>query len=139
MMRSKELKNRDKLDREISRRIQSLEAQVPPELDHRFLESLQELQPEKAALNTRVSRSPWFKGVLAAAATVLLAAVMIFFYVSYQQNDPSSDYVAEAQEVWLQETTVEGTPATTYVMNPKEADMTIVWVEKIKNKNLNTK
>jgi hypothetical protein len=122
---------RDRLDQEISRLVQAQERDVPPRLDRAFHEALRHVEPGPAQRSS-APRPVLFKVALA-AATVLLVSVMILFYLFYQQAGPAPDVIVEAEEVWLQETYVEGEPAATYTVNPKEGDMTIVWVEKIKN------
>ena len=64
--------------------------------------------------------------MLAAAATLLLAILFFLFPLFHQRIDP-----VEAEEVRVQAARVEGQPATTYVVNTKDPDIAIVWIEKI--------
>ncbi len=130
-------KKLNRLDREIARRVQAVESDIPPHLERAFMDAMDHMDRPVGGLTTdqppRWKRRPFYYGALAAAATLLLVTLIVFFYLFYQQGDPSPACVAEAVEVVVQDTFVEDRPATTYVMNPKDPDMTIVWVEKINN------
>jgi hypothetical protein len=128
------------LDRRIRQRVQSIEQQVPAELEESFLSALDKLPTDELAVSDQPfnvhqgSGRSIYKSVMALAATVLLVIGMVLFYFLMQQ-DSTNENVVEAEEVWIQETYLENKPATTYVVNPQDPDMTIFWVEKIEVNN----
>ena len=114
------------MDHEIKKRIQAMEQEVPPELEAAFLENLNGIVPEKSHFQRY--RFIYY-GTLATAATVLLAILLFLYPLFHQQING-----VEAEEVWVQEARVEGQPASTFVINQKDPDITIVWIEKINSK-----
>jgi hypothetical protein len=124
----------DFFDQEIRQRVRSVEHEVPGKVEQAFNEALQNIEPIRP-LTTSIpgKRSLLLRGGLVAAATILLAMVMLIGYMVIQQSNPSSSQVVEAEEVSVQDSYVEGQPASTYVVSPRDSNMTIVWVEKIKN------
>jgi hypothetical protein len=129
------------IDRKIARRVQAVEQEVPQELEQSFLEALGRTAPETGLpLLTDKKRNPFIYGTLAAAVTLLLVALMMVFYLLYQQGGSGSMHnVAEAEEVMLQDTYVEDQPAATYIVNAKDPEMIVFWVEKINNAKINEK
>lgn len=115
-------------DREVMKRVQAVERDIPPDLERTFLEEFNTIIPEKESRRAR-RRPVFYYGGLAAAAAVLLAAFLFVFYFIHQSPDT---FTAEAEEVWVQSALVEGEPANTVVVNTTDPDITIVWVEKVK-------
>ena len=113
--------SRKNLDQKIKKCIQAVEQEVPPQVETAFMAKLHQAIPHRPP-----RRSGIYWGVLAAAATLLLVILFFLFPLFHQQIDP-----VEAEEVWVQAACVEGQPATTYVINEKDPDITIVWIEKI--------
>jgi hypothetical protein len=114
------------IDREIKKRVQAVEQEIPLELEAAFLEKLDGIVPEKS--HFRRHRFIYYGG-LAAAATILLVILLFLFPLSHQQMDS-----VEAEEVRVLAALVEGQPASTFIVNQKDPDITIVWLEKINNK-----
>lgn len=112
-------------DRGIKKRVQALDSDIPLELEAAFLEKLEKIVPEKSH---RCRQYLVYYGVLAAAATIILAVLLFIFPLFYQQIDQ-----VEAGEVWIHAARVEGQPAYTFIINQKDPEMTIVWIEKIEN------
>lgn len=112
---------RKRFDEEIKKRVRALEQDIPPGLEETFMEKLDGLSPVKM----RTLRVP--RGALAAAASllivVLLAVTLLF--------RPAQAPAAVEQDVFIDYATVEGQPATTYIVNQQDPDMTIVWIEKV--------
>ncbi len=124
------MSNNKTFDREIMKRVQAVEHDVPPDLERRFLEEFNAVIPGKE--KRRVGGRPVvYYGGLAAAAVLLLAVFLFVFYFFHQSP---ARFTAEADEVWVQSALVEGEPANTVVVNTTDPDITIVWVEKMKNK-----
>ena len=119
------------LDREIKNRVQAVEQEVPPELEAAFLEKLNGIVP--GASHFHRHRFIYY-GALATAATVLLVILLFLFPLFHRKING-----VEAGEVWVQAARVEGRPASTFVINQKDPDITIVWIEKINNVNINNK
>jgi hypothetical protein len=114
------------IDREIKKRVQAVEQEVPLELEAAFLEKLNGIVPEKS--HFRRHRYLYY-GALVTAASILLVILLFLYPLFHQQIDG-----VEAEEVWVQAVRVEGQPASTFVINQKDPDITIVWIEKINNK-----
>jgi hypothetical protein len=115
-------------DREVMKRVQAVERDIPPDLERTFLEEFNTVIPEKERGRSR-GRPVVYYGGLAAAAAVLLAAFLFVFSFIHQSPDR---FTAGAEEVWVQSALVEGEPANTVVVNTTDPDITIVWVEKVK-------
>jgi hypothetical protein len=122
----KTVKSIKAIDREIKKHVQAVEQEVPPELEAAFLEKLNGIVPEKSPF--RRHRFIYY-GALVTAATVLLVILLFLYPLFHRQING-----VEAEEVWVQAARVEGQPASTFVINQKDPDITIVWIEKINNK-----
>ena len=110
-------------DREIRKRVQTLEQEIPRELENDFLEKLDGIVP----VLPQVQRSRFFYyGALATAASILLA-ILFLLLPSLHRPLPHAD----SQEVWVQSAQVEGQPASTIIIASQDPDCTIVWLEKI--------
>jgi hypothetical protein len=120
------MKTAKKIDREIKKRVRAVESDIPPALEKAFLEKLEGIEPGK--IRPREKRFVYY-GVLAAAASLLLAVLLLLFPLFHQQIENGT---ADAQEVLIQDPRVEGVPASTFIINPKDPDITIIWVEKNK-------
>jgi hypothetical protein len=114
------------LDREIKKHVQAVEQEIPPELEAAFLEKLKGMAPEESHFH---HHHFIYYGVLVTAATILLVILLFLFPLFHQKING-----AAAGEVWVQAARVEGQPASTFVINQKNPDITIVWIEKINNK-----
>lgn len=114
------------IDQEIKKRVQAVEQEVPLELEAAFLEKLNGIVPEKSHFS---QHRFLYYGALVTAASILLVILLFLYPLFHQQIDG-----VEAEEVWVQEAHVEGQPASTFVINQKDPDITIVWIEKINNK-----
>ena len=114
------------LDHEIKKRVQAMEQDVPLELEAAFLKKLNGMVPEEYHFHRH--RFIYY-GTLVTAATVLLVILLFLFPLFHQKING-----VEAEEVWVQAARVEGQPASTFVINQKDPDITIVWIEKINNK-----
>jgi len=120
------MKAAKKWDREIKKRVQAVERDIPPDLETSFLEKIEEITPGKSP----PGKQPLvYYGVLAAAASVLLAVLLLLSPLFHRQGET---FTIEAEEVWVQDARVEGEPASTYIVKQKDPDITIFWVEKIK-------
>jgi hypothetical protein len=119
----KTVKSIKALNREIKKRLQAMEQDVPLELEAAFLEKLNGIVPEEYHFHRH--RFIYY-GALVTAATVLLVILLFLFPLFHQKIDG-----VEAGEVWVQAARVEGQPASTFVINQKDPDITIVWIEKI--------
>jgi hypothetical protein len=126
------MSNNKTFDREVMKRVRAVEHDIPPDLERRFLEEFNAVIPGKERRRTR-GRPVVYYGGLAAAAAVLLAVFLFVFYFFHLHRSPDT-FTAEAGEVWVQFALVEGESANTVVVNTTDPDITIVWVEKMKNK-----
>lgn len=108
------------VDEEIKKRIQTVEQDIPADLEKTFMEKLDGLSPVKKRTN-RV-----FIRVLATAASFLLVVLLAVTLLFRSLPAPA----AVEKEVFIDYATIEGQPATTYIVNQQDPDMTIVWIEK---------
>jgi hypothetical protein len=120
------VKSTKTIDRDIKKRVQAVEQDIPSKLEAAFLEKLDGIVPEKS--HFRRHRLIYY-GALVTAATILLVIFLFLYPLFHQQINR-----VEAEEVWVQAARVEGQPASTFVINQKDPDITIVWIEKINNK-----
>ena len=120
------MKTAKKFDREIKKHVQAVESDIPPALEKAFLEKLDKILPGK--IRTRESRFVYY-GVMAAAASILLAMLLFLFPIFHHQAEIAA---VDAHAVWVQDARVEGVPASPFIINPKDPDITIIWVEKNK-------
>ncbi len=124
----------DPIDHLIVERVRVLEEKVPQELEHAFMAALQKLEPAKPLIQQQGGqRNRFYNGVRLIAATILLAVVLLTVYMVFQHSKPAPTLLAKTDEVSVQDSFVENEPATTLMVNPKDVNMTIVWVEKVKN------
>ncbi len=111
------------LDREIRKRVQALEQEIPQEVENSFLEKLDGIVPGLP----QVHRSRFFYyGALATAASILLA-ILFLLLPSLHRPLPH----AGSQDVWVQSAQVDGQPASTIIIASQDPDCTIIWLEKI--------
>ncbi|UCH94262.1 MAG: hypothetical protein JSV88_28885 [Candidatus Aminicenantes bacterium] len=122
----KTIKSMKAFDQEIKKRVQAVDREIPRELENAFLEKLNRLVPEKPLAHRH--RFIYY-GALATAAAILLVIFLFLFPLFHRQINS-----VEAEEVWVQAARVEGQPASTFIVNQKNPDITIVWIEKINNK-----
>jgi hypothetical protein len=121
------MSNKKTFDREIMKRVQVVERDIPPELERTFIAEFNTITPEKESHRARRRRPVSYYGGWAAAAVILLAAFVFLFI--HQSPDTVT---AKAEEVWVQSAMVEGESANTVVVNTTDPDIIIVWVEKVR-------
>lgn len=114
--------DRHGLDQEIMRRVRSVECDVPAELENAFLDEIETIIPMP---QPKKKRGPRVYGIMAAAATILVTVLTVLFPLFDREPE-----IIEAQGVVVREAKIEGQSAQALVVSPKDADMTIVWVEK---------
>jgi len=124
------------IDLEIKRHIQALEKDIPKGIEDAFLEKIREPIPLKSELRDSfpAHRRWYYYGALATAATILLA-ILLFLYTLFNNRINT----AKADEVRVQSAYIENQPADIYVVNPKESEIVIVWIEKMNNKKTDNK
>jgi negative regulator of sigma E activity len=110
------------LDREIKKRVQALESDIPPRLERQFLESLQRSTPLPARPKPRLRL---LYGAAAAAAACAAVVFICLFFFGQRTDTPS-----EPTQVVVLAPRVEGQAAEAYIFREKAPDMTIIWVEK---------
>ena len=120
---------RKHVDEMITKRVQAVEQDIPIDLEKRFMDELDGFSPVKKRTN-RV-----FIGVLATAASFLLAVLLAVTLLFHPVHAPAAD----EREVFIDYATIEGQPATTYIVNQQDPDMTIVWIEKAPVAAMNNK
>jgi hypothetical protein len=118
--------NFETIDKEIKKRVQAVESDIPGDLEKTFMKELSRLSMASGP-PARRRRSLLFMGALATAASFLLAAFLLVSTLFHKTPTPNS---VEEDEVFIASASVEGMPANTYIINSKDPDMTIVWIEK---------
>ena len=107
------------LDREIKKRVQALESDIPPQLERQLLESLQRSTPLPVRPKPRLR-------LLYGAAAACAAVVFICLFPFGQRTDTPSG----PRQVVVLAPRVEGQAAEAYIFKEKTPDMTIIWIEK---------
>ncbi len=118
--------NIETIDKEIKKRVQAVESDIPDDLEKKFMKELSRLSMASES-PTRRRRSLLFMGALATAASFLLAAFLLVSTLFHKPPPPNN---VEEDEVFIDFASVEGMPANTYIINTKDPDMTIIWIEK---------
>ncbi len=118
-------RNFENIDKEIKKRVQAVELDIPNDLEKKFMKELNHMSVTPGLPHTK-KRSLFFMGALATAASFLLAAFLLVSTLFYKTPTPNN----VEDEVFIDSASVEGMPANTYIINSKDPDMTIVWIEK---------
>jgi hypothetical protein len=118
-------RNFETIDKEIKKRVQAVESDIPGDLEKKFIKELDHISMAPGLPNTK-KRSLFFMGALATAASFLLAAFLLVSILF--QKTPAANKVEP--DVFVESASLEGMPANTYIINAKDPDMTIVWIEK---------
>jgi hypothetical protein len=118
-------RNFENIDKEIKKRVQAVESDIPNDLEKKFMKELGHISMTPGLPN-RKKRSLFFMGALATAASLLLAAFLLVSTLFHKTPIPK--HVED--DVFIESASVEGMPANTYIINAKDPDMTIVWIEK---------
>ncbi len=124
-MKTNNLKHFDEM---IKKRVQAVEQDIPAALEKTFMEKMDEPYPAKKRTNRVFIRT------LAAAASLLIVVLLAVTLLFHPVQTPA----AVEKEVFIDYATVEGQPATTYIVNQQDPDMTIVWIEKAPMTAMNT-
>lgn len=113
-------------DEEIRRRLQEPEAEesVPSTLQRKILARLEQLNPETPPIRSKKI----YLGRLAAAATILLIIGFTLMAWLFQPKTPEKTNPG-ATEIVIDVAKLEGKPAQTYIVSPKDSEITVVWIE----------
>ncbi len=125
-------------DREIKRRLQAVEEEIPATLDSTFFSQLDHIQPDGIRIGKNnsdpkriVSQKPHHPmRFLATAATILLAALIVFYSFFYAPSKQQTQNHEDNNQIMIASAHMEGKPANVYIVNRKDPNLTIVWVEK---------
>lgn len=121
------------IDKEITQKVQVIQLVIPDEVEQSFMKALQHAEPLQPQKTTTASEQNFhWRHSLLAAATILLMVVMLLVYSSRLHQSAVKMPVNNLDEVIIQNATVEGKPANTVLINPKDSNITIVWLEKCK-------
>lgn len=112
------------IDNEIKKRVQAVEQDIPADLEKKFTEELDHMAPGSRGREKRRFLSA---RTLAAAASILL---VVFLLVPMLFRKAPITGPAGEEEVSIDYALVDGVPADTYIINPQNSDLTIVWIEK---------
>jgi len=115
-------------DRELRKKVQSVECEIPRDLEDSIMDQLDRQQVEPIRFEAK--HTNWIYGAIAAAVFVLVVLIFVFQYIQRPVQ------TVEADEVGVQSAFVEGKPATTIVIKQPDTDLTIVWIEKIDQNDL---
>jgi negative regulator of sigma E activity len=127
------------MDKEIKQWVQSVERDIPLELEDSIMKELGQIASTPASLPDHIHHIPLknkrpllLVGTLAAAASLLLAVILLvtaFPSLFHRERAAASGNVA-ADGVFVDSAQVEGVSADTFIIDQKDPDMTIVWLEK---------
>lgn len=128
----------ENIDLEIKQRVQAVERDIPGELEEVIMKELEQIAmtpgPLPDFMPGKEKKTFLFVGTLAAAASVLLAALLLVtaFPSLYHRGRVAAATPGGAEEdgVFVDFARVEGMPADTFIIEQKDPQMTIVWIEK---------
>jgi hypothetical protein len=130
----------ENIDKEIKKRVQAVEQDIPGELEDSIMKELGQIAMTPGPLPTHMrhtqlmeKKTLLYVGTLAAAASVLLAALLL---VTVFPSLLHRERIAAATPGFVEEdgifvdARVEGMPADIFIIDQKDPDMIIVWIEK---------
>ena len=130
----------ENIDKKIKKRVQAVERDIPGELEDSIMKELEQIAMTPGPLPSDIRHIPLmekktflFVGTLAAAASLLLAALLLVtaFPSLFQRGRvaAATPGVVEEDGIFV-DARVEGMPADTFIIDQKDPDMIIVWIEK---------
>ncbi len=137
---------RENMDKEIKKRVQAVERDIPGELEATIMKELGQIDMTPGPLPDYMrdmyhmchtqrmeKKTLLFVGALATAASLLLAVLLLVttFPSLFQRERvaTATPGVVEEDGVFV-DARVEGMPADTFIIDQKDPEMTIVWIEK---------
>lgn len=112
----------DTLDREIRKRVQALESEIPPRLEGPLPERVRSHTPIPVRTGSKL-RLLYGMGAAAAACAV---AILLWFS-PWQRK---AGLPPQPEPVMVLSPRLEGEPAEAYIFKENDPDMTIIWVER---------
>lgn len=130
----------ENMDKEIMQRVQAVERDIPGELETTIMKELGQIDMTPGPLPDHMRRTQLMEkktllyvGALATAASLLLAVLLLVtaFPSLFQRERVATvtPGVVEEDGVFV-DARVEGMPADTFIIDQKDPEMTIVWIEK---------
>ena len=111
------------LDKQIKNLIQTLEKEIPGELENNCHRELQ----RTTTLTVTHNKKLW--QVLRLTAATAAGIVLLLFLFPTAKEDAGRTPGSINDAVWVQSAELEGKPAETYVFREQNPDMTIIWME----------
>jgi hypothetical protein len=124
----------ESMDKEIKQRVQAVERDIPVELEESIMKELEQIDmtPGPLPIPLMGKKTLLYVGALTAAASLLLAVILLVTafpsLVQRERAAASRDVVEDG--VFVDSAQVEGVSADTFIIDQKDPDMTIVWLEK---------
>lgn len=132
----------ENLDKIIKQKIQSVERDIPGGLEERIQTKLEQIYAAPGSLDNfmpgKEKKTLLFVGALATAASLLLAVLLLItaFPSLFHPERPAAPggvlgVMGGAEDgAFVDSARVEGVPADTIIIDQKDPDMTIIWIEK---------
>lgn len=126
----------ENLDKIIKQKIQSVERDIPGGLEERIQTKLEQIYAAPGSLDNfmpgKEKKTLLFVGALATAASLLLVVLLLVtaFPSLFQRERAAASGNVVEDGVFVDSAQVEGVSADTFIIDQKDPDMTIVWLEK---------
>lgn len=128
------------MDKEIKKRVRAVERDIPGELEDSIMKELGQIDMTLGPLPSHMRHTPRNEkktllsvGALAAAASLLLAVLLlvtVFPSLSHRGRVATTTPEVVEEDGIFVDARVEGMPADTFIIDQKDPDMIIVWIEK---------
>lgn len=124
------------MDKEIKQRVQAVEQDIPRELEESIMKELEQIASTPGPLPDFMSgtkkKTLLYVGALATAASLLLVVLLLVtaFPSLFQRERAAASGNVVEDGVFVDSAQVEGVSADTFIIDQKDPDMTIVWLEK---------
>ena len=111
------------LDKRIKNLVQSLEKEIPGEIENNCHRELQ----RTTILTVTHSKKMWQVLRLTAATAAGIALLLLLLPTTKEDTGRSPEFIYDS--VLLQSAELEGKPVETYVFREQNPEMTIIWME----------
>lgn len=119
------------IDKEIKKKVQAIEREIPGELEKILMKEFSQISRMKTSRTTAHLSKPLFQRHLAHAALILLGIFLLGFAFSLLFRQESvTGRESYKKNVSIDAAWVEGHPGKTFIIEQKDPDLTIVWIEK---------
>jgi hypothetical protein len=119
------------INKEIKKRVQAIEKEIPGELEKSIMKEFNQISRLKTSMTTVRLSKPLYQWHMAAAAFIFLGILLLGFAFSFLfHQKPVSGRSNYKEDVIINDTWVEGHPVKTFIVEQKDPDLTIIWIDK---------